>query len=439
MLLHRKSVNQHEADKPGTNRPPVGTRLVWGILVLMVLVLGIASIPAYFSSLTSTCTGTIIRCFTSLQLTPGNMQALYSMHLSPTSYAVYMLVLAVIASLVCIITGAIICWRLWGKSEERLGLFVSLLLITMGSFGILNVRVAALEASLPASPIQIVLRFAVILLWVAIGIFFYTFPDGHFNPRWTRFLVILWVVEAIFFSLPTSTPLAITNWPTHLFLAELLLTFGSAACVMIYRYRHIFNSSQRQQTKWLVFGFALILPVNPIYAAIGDRSGAFSIPDSPYQLLEPTLLTLIVLVVPLSISFAILRYRLWDIDLLINRTLVYGLLTGVLALIYIAVILSMQLLFHGLIEGNSISLVVSTLLTVALFHPLRSRIQRIIDRRFYRSKYDTTQILASFSATLRNELDLNQLREQLIQVVEETIQPTNISLWLRPPERHKRE
>ena len=127
------------------------------------------------------------------------------------------------------------------------------------------------------------------------------------------------------------------------------------------------------------------------------------------------------------------------IDLLINRTLVYGLLTGVLALIYIIVILSMQLLFHGFIEGNSISLVVSTLLTVALFHPLRSRIQRLIDRRFYRSKYDATRILAAFSATLRNELDLNQLREQLIQVVEETMQPTNISLWIRPPERHKLE
>jgi hypothetical protein len=146
---------------------------------------------------------------------------------------------------------------------------------------------------------------------------------------------------------------------------------------------------------------------------------------------------LIVLVVPLSISFAILRYRLWDIDLLINRTLVYGLLTGLLALIYTGGIVSMQILFRGITGGNQLALVGSTLLTVALSQPLRNRIQRIIDRRFYRSKYDATQILAAFSATLRNELDLNQLCGQLIQVVEETMQPAHISLWIPPSEKHK--
>jgi hypothetical protein len=348
-----------------------------------------------------------------------------------------MLILDIIVSFVFMITGSVICWRLWGRSEERSGLFVSLLLITLGSFGTLSTQEAALEATLLASPLQIILRVAVILLWVGVGIFLYTFPDGHFIPRWTRFLLILWIVQAILFSLPANAPLAITNWPPLLYLILLLLTFGSAAFMMIYRYMRVFNSTQRQQTKWLIFGFALILPLNPLYAAIGGLSGAFNTPDSPYQLLEPTILTLSVLVVPLSISFAILRYRLWDIDLLINRTLVYGLLTGLLALIYTGGIVSMQILFRGITGGNQLALVGSTLLTVALFQPLRNRIQRIIDRRFYRSKYDATQILAAFSATLRNELDLNQLCEQLILVVEETMQPAHISLWIPPPEKHK--
>jgi hypothetical protein len=443
MLLHHKLTRKRfsngplEADVPGPNRGSVGVRLTWGILVLFDLCLFIASIPAYFSSLESTCTGTMVRCFASFQLTPGNIHALHSIHLSLYEYAVYMLILDIIVSLVFMITGSIICWRLWGKSEERAGLFVSLLLITLGSFGTLNTQEAALEATLLASPLQIILRIAVILLWVGVGIFLYTFPDGHFIPRWTRFLIILWIVQAILFSLPENSPLAITNWPPLLYLIMLLLTFGSAAFMMIYRYMRVFNSTQRQQTKWLIFGFALILPLNPLYAAIGGLSGAFNTPDSPYQLLEPTILTLIVLVVPLSISFAILRYRLWDIDLLINRTLVYGLLTGLLALIYTGGIVSMQILFRGITGGNQLALVGSTLLTVALFQPLRNRIQRIIDRRFYRSKYDATQILAAFSATLRNELDLNQLCEQLIQVVEETMQPAHISLWIPPPEKHK--
>jgi divalent metal cation (Fe/Co/Zn/Cd) transporter len=204
---------------------------------------------------------------------------------------------------------------------------------------------------------------------------------------------------------------------------------------MIYRYMRVFNSTQRQQTKWLIFGFALILPLNPLYAAIGGLSGAFNTPDSPYQLLEPTVLTLIVLVVLLSISFAILRYRLWDIDLLINRTLVYSALTVILTGVYVGLVIGLQALLRGIIsQDNSVAIVISTLAIYALFQPLRRHIQRIIDRRFYRSKYDATKTVAAFSATLRQEVDLDQLREHLLAVVQETMQPAHVSLWLRPPE-----
>jgi hypothetical protein len=442
IVLHRKPIKrrfsneQIRADMSIPNWQLIGFRIAWGILVLFNLGLFIVSIPAYFSSLQTPCTGTNIHCFASFQLTPGNIQALQSIHLSLNAYAVYMLILDIIVSFAFMITGAVICWRLWGKAEERLGLFISLLLITLGSFGTLNTQEAALENMLLASPLQIILRLAAILLWIGVGIFFYSFPSGHFVPRWTRYLIILWIMQAIFFSLPVNSPLAISNWPPLFYLASLLLTFGSAAFLMIYRYIRVFDSSQRQQTKWLIFGFAAILPLNPLYAAIGYITGVFNIPASPYQLLEPAILSLIVIVVPLCISFAILRYRLWDIDLLINRVLVYGLLTGMLALIYVVGILSMQILFHDVIGGNQLALVGSTLVSVALFHPLRSRIQRIIDRRFYRSKYDAALILANFSATLRNEIDLTQLSDHLVTVVKEAMQPSSISLWLRKPEQH---
>ena len=144
-------------------------------------------------------------------------------------------------------------------------------------------------------------------------------------------------------------------------------------------------------------------------------------------------LGLLLLPIPLALAVAILRYRVFDIDHLINRTMVYGTLTVALAVVYFSLVLSLQFLLHGLTGGNQLALVGSTLAIAILFQPLRQRIQRVIDRRFYRRKYDAARILAAFSATLRNEVDLTQLSEQLLTVVEETMQPTFVSLWLRPP------
>jgi hypothetical protein len=218
-----------------------------------------------------------------------------------------------------------------------------------------------------------------------------------------------------------------------------LVAYGALIFLQIYRYRRVSTSVQRQQTKWVVLG---------VTAAVGVLLGAFA-GILPIAFLNPSfhntifynavvgiIFAVAFLLIPLSIGFSILRYRLYDIDLLINRTLVYGTLTVSLALVYVGLIFALQSLFQGMFhQNNGVAIVISTLAIAALFQPLRRGLQRVIDRRFYRRKYDAAKTLEAFSATLRNEVDLSQLSEQLIAVVQETMQPAHVFLWVPPAQR----
>jgi hypothetical protein len=153
-------------------------------------------------------------------------------------------------------------------------------------------------------------------------------------------------------------------------------------------------------------------------------------------------ITVALLGLPGITGVAIVRYRLYDIDVLINRTLVYGALTGMLALVYFGGVVTTQAIFRALTgqeQQPQLAVVVSTLVIAALFNPLRRRIQSFIDRRFYRRKYDAAKILEAFSIKLRSETDLNTLSDDLVGVVRETMQPAHISLWLRPDTASKEE
>jgi len=355
-------------------------------------------------------------------ITPVTAQALHHLSIAPSSYLTYNLLLALLQSLIFLSMGGFIFWR---KSSEPIALVASFFFVSIG-----------LSPFFPPStypPVVVFSNLYGLCVFTALGYFLVTFPDGRCVPRWTWLLVVLWLVLAIFNEVPG--PYNINSWPPLLFAAGEVLAYGGTLGVLIYRYVRVFSYSQRQQAKWLLFGFGGLFVLIILYDLIGSLVPGLGAPDSLYQLANGTITTLTFLFVPISVGIAILRFRLWEIDVLIRRTIVYSTLTVILVLIYVGLVFIFGTLLRDFLgqQQNPLVIVASTLVVAALFQPLRHRIQRIIDRRFFRRKYNAAKTLEAFNATLREEVDLNQLREHLLSVVQETMLPAHVSLWLREP------
>ncbi len=413
-----------------TGRLLLVARLSLVVVSIFYLVLYVIGTPVYYAYLHTLCTG----CLDD-RLSPDNLHALQALHISITTYAVYWVVINLLFALVYFAVAALIFWR---KPDDWMAWLASFSLVAFGaSFPSIPSALAAVH---PVWGLPVTLLGEDVLGFPSLLVFFFLFPTGHFVPRWTRWVAVgfvaLHVINAFF-------PVSILNFltgPGLLILLVQLVVFGSLVFSQVYRYRRVSTPVERQQTKWIVFGaavgllgFLLLGVLLPVLLEVFIH----------LQSLNPLLLVILVtgiylvlLLIPLSFAIAILRYRLWDVDVLINKTLVYGLLTGTLVAVYAGCIVGLQALLRGLFNQTSeVAIVISTLLIAALFQPLRKRIQAGIDRRFYRRKYDAARTLAAFSTTLRNEVDLDQLREQLVAVVQETMQPSFVSLWLRKSER----
>jgi len=210
------------------------------------------------------------------------------------------------------------------------------------------------------------------------------------------------------------------------------LIFVSAVSLFVRRLRA--SGVERQQLKWFTYSSTLAISGVILTYTISDAIGALWLEWVGYLVLVVGFIG-----IPISMGIAVLRYRLYDIDILINRTLVYGSLTAILAALYFGAIVLLQRVFVALTgEKSTLAVVASTLVIAALFNPLRSRVQGFVDSRFYRRKYDTAKTLEAFSAKLRDETDLEALRSDLVGVVRETMQPAHVSLWLRPDRSPKK-
>ena len=424
---------QSPALRPG--RWLIIARVGWGALTVFTLIVVVASLPVYAAHLHKLCVGTATACAFSQQLSPAQARMLTGMGLSLGDYAAFTVALTLATVMVCLAVSTLIAWR---RSHDRMALLVALMLVTLGP------SIATNSVSANSSPWQVpteCLNFLAVALLVLV---FLLFPSGQFVPSFTRWTLVACLVGQVPITFFRDAPFAVHTDASQV---SSLLLLGEAAIVVgvqLYRYRRVSSSLERQQTKWVVFGLAvptavfvggsLLTLVFPVLADPNSPSG------SPYQLGFTVANTCTPLFIPLSFGFAMLHNRLWEIDVLINRTLVYGTLTVILTAVYAGLVIGLSALLRGLAsQDNSVAIILSTLASAALFLPLRNRIQLVIDRRFYRRKYDAAKIVAAWSCTLRQEVDLDQLREQLLAVVQETMQPAFLSLWVFPVKRQAAE
>ena len=399
-------------------------RVGWVVAALIVISLDLLGTPGLFHLMQEGCDGS--QCV-QLQLESAQMRAFLASGLSVTFLAAYNVSLYWIGSLVYATIGVTIFLR---RSDDRMALFAAFTLVVFGAGPVFG-EMSSLPVTNPlwTLPINLVSLAGTVSFYV----FFCLFPSGRFVPRWIRWAALLQAAGPVASAIPYPPLQAITGS-----IITFVALFGLLVAAQVYRYRRVSTLTERQQTKWVVLGFALglggflaWLSLSNVALSAGWASRASTI------LFFETVQVMLLWLIPISIAIAIMRSQLFNIDVLINRTLVYGSLTVLLAAVYFGSVIGMQHVAAAMAGAqaadNPLIIVLSTLLIAALFTPLRRRLQRTIDRRFYRARYDTARTLERFAATLRQQIELSALNAHLVGVVEETMHPAHVSLWLRPP------
>lgn len=395
-------------------------RAVWVLLVALRLADFFTALPGFIAITQHSCANGCV-------ITSAQAQALQAQTgISLASFAMGAAGLFVVSVVVSTSIALILFWR---RSDEWMALLVAYFIVIFPVNNFSAFLPQQLSSGVIHNPL-LSLAIGLPILISAYGIFL-VFPSGRFAPSWSWLLLIAWVIWYIpAHVLPDAlSGFLVLGYP---------LFYGSAILCMTYRYTRVSTPVERQQTKWVAFGLAVCLLANqlfwlpqgmpPLYAF-----GSFIV----YQLS--------LIFVPVTFFIAFQRYRLYDIDTFINRTLVYGSLTATLGGVYLfGVVGVQQILNHVFGQNGDVSpllIVVTTLAVAALFQPLRRVIQAAIDRRFYRTKYNAATTLAAFGAALRQDLDLDACEAHLLEAVEKTMQPSHAFLWLReskqsPAQRH---
>ena len=401
-------------------------RIGWIILAILTVGIYILALPHEFAQLSRQASG--------LELSYGQMEV------SLNLYAGYIIIIQGITVAIFIFTALII---FWSRPDNRMTTLASISLLTFGATAFPTLDALVSTHSWFQIPVLVI---RAIGLGSALLVF-YLFPDGQFIPRWTRPLAYIWMAWAAAWAvLPSTLEIDPETWPVivrslspilmrgqlenigvlytdiRLYSMALVLViwFGSGVYAQIFRFKHVSTTPQRQQTKWVVLGLSsAVVGYVLIYLLFGSPS-EFSTDTVGIllSLARTTLLCLCYVLVPITLAISILRFQLWDIDFLINQTLVYGGLTALVGVFYVGDVILLQAIFRAFTGKTSdIAIVISTLILAALFQPIRKRMQTFIDRLFFREKVDFRQAFTDFSLEIRTIIDLPELLRVLMERV----------------------
>lgn len=364
-------------------------------------------------------------------LLPEDAQALEALGLSVRSYALFFTMLETLVAGAYLLVGVLIFWR---RSGDWFALVSAIGLMSLGTIGTPLIDSLLVEHSAWQAAV-----FALRAIgFVFLVLFLFLFPDGRFVPRWTAGVFLLWLgYNLVWLFAPDLQPVVrIVNLSARdlAVFAWLLAWLCLGATIQVYRFFKVSNRVERQQTRWVVLGFAVSF-IGTFFAFLFLTFIPVLRQPGPLRVLAELATFCFVLLssigIAVTMAVAILRYRLWDIDIVIRRTVAYSILSLILVGTYVSSVLMIQSIVAA-VGGQQTALVtvLSTLAIAALFNPLRRWIQNFIDRRFYREKYDAERLLAAFAALARDEVDGDRLCAALAGVVQDTLQPSGISLWV---------
>jgi signal transduction histidine kinase len=423
-MQQEQRVNQNQKSSghlfAGLHFSPAGTmiaRVVWVVFAIGLLVLSGGGLLADYAQAQIPCQGS--NCAIG-QITVGNVIALHRLGLPIPLYELYPFIFSLVVSGILFLVSCVIFWR---RSDQWFPYFVSLWLLVGAAVPI----VGPYSSLFPSQVMGVIANGLVIVLFTAFGVFCVTFPNGQFAPRWSWLIPLLWILQLIAFLAPP--PFNITNWPGPLFPLEALLVYGSTLVLQVYRYKQVYNRAERQQTKWLVYGLAIAV----LYVLCFFVLSAVLSPDSPILLFLPPVPLLLALCVGLAIGAALLRYHLWDIDLIINRTLVYGTLSASVIGLYVLIVGYFGVLFRA--SSTSVIAFIATAVVAIVFQPLRGLLQQAVNRLMYGERDDPYAVLARLGSRLEATLVPERVLPAIVETVAQALKLPYVAIALLP-EQH---
>ena len=398
--------------KPLRGRTLVLARGTW--LVVAVLALGFfaAGIPSEFEYFHTVCQDTCLGG----QVTQAGSHALRDLGLSVDFYAAYAVVHDIVFAAVYVAVAFIVFWR---KSDERMAMLASFALLTFGIAGLPNPTYAL---SIEYASLWWPLSLLDFLGAASFGLFLYLFPDGRFVPLWTRWVVFAWIAWQLpTYWFPSWDSFDLDGWPGWLAITVWTAFLGTMIYTQAHRYLRVSGATERQQIKWVVFGISVAaLAYLGIVVALSPLAPAPATPGMVINaLIGLTFVYAAMLLVPLSIGFAILRHRLFDINLIINRTLVYGALTAGVVALYVLVVGALGQLLQ--VSGNLTVSLIATGLTAVLFHPLRTRLQRGVNHLMYGERDEPYAVLSRLGQRLEASLTPDAMLPTVARTVAEAL------------------